>query len=293
MFIQVQTRSGLRCALRRWTMALGAAGLLWATARAGAPRPVEGIQDNSFLIEEAYNQEPGVVQHIGTAFFQRQRMPADDEQRLEVSFTQEWPLWGQTHQISYTVPAVLVWQGADRTGGPGDLMVHYRWQAWLQTRTLSAVAPRASLILPTGDAARGLGEDTLGFQCNLPFSTTLGRRWFVHANAGATILPEAASAGGRTLRHWNLGGSVIFAATSDLHAMLEWVGNGVESERPGGGMRHEFVSLISPGIRKAFELPGDGQCVLGVAVPLGLTRSSPEFGVFIYASLEHPFGLRR
>jgi hypothetical protein len=24
----------------------------------------KGIQDNSFFIEEAYNQEPGVVQHI-------------------------------------------------------------------------------------------------------------------------------------------------------------------------------------------------------------------------------------
>ena len=24
----------------------------------------KGIQDNSFLVEEAYNQEPGVVQHI-------------------------------------------------------------------------------------------------------------------------------------------------------------------------------------------------------------------------------------
>ena len=28
------------------------------------PRPAKGIQDNSFLIEEAYNQESGVVQHI-------------------------------------------------------------------------------------------------------------------------------------------------------------------------------------------------------------------------------------
>ena len=28
------------------------------------PRPAKGIQDNSFFIEEAYNQEAGVVQHI-------------------------------------------------------------------------------------------------------------------------------------------------------------------------------------------------------------------------------------
>ena len=32
-------------------------------------RPIDIIEDNSFLIEEAYNQEPGVVQHIFAAAF--------------------------------------------------------------------------------------------------------------------------------------------------------------------------------------------------------------------------------
>src|SRR5215510_9841198 len=34
---------------------------------ADVPQPIEVIEDNSFLIEEAYNQEVGVVQHIFTA----------------------------------------------------------------------------------------------------------------------------------------------------------------------------------------------------------------------------------
>lgn len=29
-----------------------------------ADPPAKGIQDNSFFVEEAYNQEPGIVQHI-------------------------------------------------------------------------------------------------------------------------------------------------------------------------------------------------------------------------------------
>ena len=33
-------------------------------ARAAEERPIDVIEDNSFLIEEAYNQEAGVVQHI-------------------------------------------------------------------------------------------------------------------------------------------------------------------------------------------------------------------------------------
>src|SRR6185312_16420034 len=52
------------------------------------------IQDNSFLIEEAYNQESGVVQHIST--FERA-----DGGDWAYSFTQEWPLGGIRHQLSY------------------------------------------------------------------------------------------------------------------------------------------------------------------------------------------------
>ena len=45
-----------------------------------------GIQDNSFLVEEAYNQEFGVVQHISgfTRFW--------DSKDWAYTFTQEWPV---------------------------------------------------------------------------------------------------------------------------------------------------------------------------------------------------------
>src|SRR5262245_17587450 len=51
---------------------------------AGTPEPP--IADNSFLIEEAYNQEAGVVQHISV--FQRDWRSS----AWAYSFTQEWPL---------------------------------------------------------------------------------------------------------------------------------------------------------------------------------------------------------
>ena len=38
-------------------------------------RNVDGIMDNSFLVEEAYNQEKGVVQHIMTAFWALDHAP--------------------------------------------------------------------------------------------------------------------------------------------------------------------------------------------------------------------------
>jgi hypothetical protein len=45
-------------------MSLLAALLLAVTAAARADEPRRPIQDNSFLVEEAYNQEPGVIQHV-------------------------------------------------------------------------------------------------------------------------------------------------------------------------------------------------------------------------------------
>lgn len=67
-------------------------------------RPVDGIYDNSFLIEEAYNQEKGVVQHILTGFYSVDKMSGPDIRDLGLDFTQEWPIFTQDHQFSYTIP---------------------------------------------------------------------------------------------------------------------------------------------------------------------------------------------
>jgi len=49
--------------------------------------PVEVMAENSFLIEEAYNQEPDEVQHVFAVFYSN-----DKRQRgWTFVFTQEWP----------------------------------------------------------------------------------------------------------------------------------------------------------------------------------------------------------
>ena len=57
------------------------------------------IQDNSFLVEEAYNQEAGVVQHISGLNIDR------TGKSYEYDFTQEWPVGSIRHQLSYTPPS--------------------------------------------------------------------------------------------------------------------------------------------------------------------------------------------
>src|SRR3982751_4173874 len=64
------------------------------------PPPGKPIQDNSFLLEEAYNQERAVIQHISSVLFDR------SISTWLYSLTDEWPLGGQRHQLSVTVPVL-------------------------------------------------------------------------------------------------------------------------------------------------------------------------------------------
>lgn len=251
--------------------------------------PIRGVMDNSFLVEEAYNQEPGVVQHIFTAAYSVDHVSGPDTRAWDMSFTQEWPVFSQTHQFSYTIPFSDVAAGGAHDSGFGDVLLNYRWQAFFKEETLTAFAPRFSLVLPTGNAKKGFGDDTVGYQFNLPFSTALNDRWAIHANAGLTFLPDAGTGPTADLLNYNLGASAIYAATDRLHFMLEWIGTWDESISSTGSTKQELSTVISPGVRYAFNLKNEAQLVLGFAAPIGLNRAAPDIGVFLYVSFEHAF----
>lgn len=258
-----------------------------AVAATDPERPISGIADNSFFVEEAYNQEPGVVQHIFTTLYHTSRRSMD-KGVWELGITQEWPLFSQDHQFSYTLPYHFVNDRTDQHG-IGDVQLDYRYQLFFDEDSLRAVSPRVGLILPTGDADRGLGEDTVGFEFNVPFSTSIGPNWYAHVNLGTTIIPNARSVDRRDLWHYNAGASLIYAVNSDFHLMLEWVSGWEQSARTSGRLTHRYSHVISPGFRKAFNFDGGAQCVVGFAVPFGLNSEAPDLGGFFYVSFEHAF----
>src|SRR5262245_56954801 len=92
------------------------AGLAWP---ADDPPYVSAIQDNSFLIEEAYNQEDGVVQHIGLY------VRDTKSNGWIASFTEEWPAPSIKHQLSFSIPVA-----SDDGSAIGSLFFNYRYQ-WL------------------------------------------------------------------------------------------------------------------------------------------------------------------
>lgn len=191
---------------------------------------LKAVQDNSFLIEEAYNQDPGVVQHIGV-------FTLDEDDQWELSFTEERPLGGLRHQISYDIPV---------TGdGLSDIAIHYRYQLLGNGDADLAISPRVSLILPTGD------DSETGVSVGLPISRVLAPRLAWHTNIDLTWQD------GTTL---SLGQSLVYAFSSRVQGHIE--------------ATYEDDDLtISPGVRWAYDRPSGWQIVPGIALPFGDTNA--------------------
>ena len=212
------------------------------------------ISDNSFLVEEAFNQEAGVFQNV--LLVQR---PSDSEWSVE--FTQEWPLGGQRHQLSYTVPLEVMRRasgGGFRTTR-GTVALHYRYQLSTEDGGWLATSPRLSVLIPR------LPDDDrhFGIQFNLPLSKQFNDV-YAHANAGVTVTGVRSEEG--TAAKAQVAGSLIYRALPMVHLMLETVYD-------------ETDWVISPGFRAGINA-GETQWVLGVAVPGHL---------LVYLSYELPF----
>lgn len=249
----------------------------WAAEQSTGPRK---IQDNSFLVEEAYNQERGVIQHIQT--FQIMR----DGSWL-YTFTQEWPVPGQTHQLSYTVPALHVLEPS-RTTSIGDVALNYRYQLLFSGPL--AVASRLSVLFPSGDYRKGTGSDAVGWQTNWPLSLEIGNHWVTHWNAGATFVPGAREPEGARADTWsfNYGASTIWLWSEHLNFMLEAVGASNQCVEDHGLVRREQQFFLNPGLRAAFNFKSGLQIVPGFSVPIGVGLSAGTHGFLTYLSFEHP-----
>jgi hypothetical protein len=269
-------------ARRPTARALTVALTLSAVSVQAQARPAEPprIADNSFLVEEAYNQETGVVQHIGA--FRR----APDGGWL-FTFTQEWPAPSQRHQLSYTAPLVF-----NRPGGTGvgDVALNYRYQAIGRDDARLWFSPRLSVVLPTGDlsAERGLGGP--GVQVNLPVSVELTKTIATHWNAGGTV-SRARDADGsrRTLRALNAAASAIWLVAPTLNLMLESTWEHTESFEGLADVRTDRRLTLMPGVRGAINLASGMQIVPGVGVPFVRSRGRTEHDLFLYLSVEHSF----
>ena len=244
------------------------------------------IQDNSFLIEEAYNQEAGVVQHIST--FTRYQESKD----WVYTFTQEWPVGGLKHQFSFTLPWQRLEASLDGKQAFGDVALNYRYQLLGDGDAKVAISPRLTVLLPTGDEKQGYGRGATGIQVMFPVSWVINDAFVGHTNLGATRTPNAKNPMGEkaTTQDVTLGQSFIWLVNSRFNVMLEYVHTSSQAVTGPDQTQRQSASFISPGVRWAYNFPSGLQIVPGIAVPIGVGSSRGEKAIFLYLSFEHPFG---
>src|SRR5262249_6174658 len=235
------------------------------------------------LVEEAYNQDPGLVQHI------QQFVWVPGSGAWIYTFTQEWPVGGVKHQLSYTLALARVTSPSGATG-IGDIFLNYRYQLVGDSEATTAVAPRLSLILPTGNGRRGLGAGGAGLQVNVPLSVVLSPAFQANANAGATWISSAEDSRGDRAHTFgsNLGSSLIWRGSSTFDVLVEAVW--IHSQNPiaPGRTGPDHIATISPGVRWAYNFPSGLQIVPGLGMPLGVGKHHDK-AVLFYLSFEHPF----
>ena len=261
------------------------------TAQAAEPRPIDGFSDHSFLLEEAYNQERGEVQHTFKAVYTK-----DFRRRgWSFKFEQEWWLFTEDHQVAFSIPFSHLREEGERQRGVGDIQIEYRYQLTEEGPNIPAVAPQFTLILPTGNRDKGTGNGVVGYEWSIAASKKVASRLALHANLGLTFLPKVRVpldddqrlSPKRSLVSYDVGASVVLALSSNIHMLLEWVGEFEEEINNEGKSERVFKAILSPGIRAAV-INRDGlQTVLGVGIPIGVTGPADNYGAFLYFSVEH------
>ena len=240
-------------------------------------RESEGIEDNSFLIEEAYNQDPGVIQHINSFQYMK-------DKTWVYTFTQEWPVPKEQHQLSFTIPFLSTLPFS----GIGDVLINYRYQAVLTNRI--GFSPRLSLVVPTGNYKIGAGAGVPGYQFSLPLSFLVSRKFVTHYNLGTTLTFNAKSPDGSKsdLITTNYGISLIWLTSKTFNLMLETVGNTYLTKKTTKNFGATYSLFVNPGFRYAINFKSGLQIVPGLAFPVGVGPSGGQYGLFAYLSFEGP-----
>ncbi len=185
------------------------------------------------------------------------------------SFTQEWPLVSELYQVSYTIPVL---HEETKGTGFGDVGLNFRYQVLGGEDAQVHVAPRLSMLVPTGSEQKGRGARGVSLQANVPVSWMPVPRLAAHWNSGLTLSPGARASP-------FLGASAIWLVRPEFNVLVEtlWVGGDDES------------LVLNPGIRWAFNFENGLQIVPGVAYTIGLDKGAGPDGIFLYLSFEHPF----
>lgn len=235
----------------------------------------ESISDNSFLLEEAYNQEPGVYQLIQTYQF----IKTDDTNSTGTyALAVEMPLGSEKHQLSVTMPVQNNEVASKKNSGVADTALAYRYQLFSHENFV--FTPRASLLIPTGNKDDGFGTGAVGLQIAAALSLQLQKYFVNHWNFGFTFGPHAKTVS------TNFATSLVWLFSDTLNFLTEFVHTSNETAAAGGTKSRTESYYLNPGVRFAHNF-GETQVVPGISFPIGIASSEAEdYGILVYLSVE-------
>lgn len=261
------------------------------------------LEDNSMLIDEAFNQEAGIIQHISN-------MVASDKM-LNYSYTQEIPLVSHKHQLSFTfsyawlkkpVQAIRSAGIPVSTSGFGDILLSYH-PLIAGKHSWALVVPRITIIFPTGNVPSGFGNGGWGSQVNVAVTKRLSKKITAHTNTGYTYIIHAdhysyegnGTPAGRyekNISSVNLGASLVWLAHKKMHLLTEYIFSCEKRIGDNGQLINGRLMTVNPGIRYAFDV-GKVQIVPGAGIPVNFNNGVFEnAGTFLYLSVEPCYAMR-
>ena len=246
------------------------------------PEPISG---NTFLIEEAFNQDARVVQHILKFSFTR---PSDENL---IFFAQEWPLFSHDHQIGFSFSYFWLKKDENPYFLFGTLTLDYRYQL-LDDGNWAAMAPRISLVVPH---RKNYPYGNIGYQLNMPVSKRVHDKWIVHVNAGVMLqpkvdvnLPEK-----KNIYSYHAGAGLFWLLHPKFNITLEWLSEfrdeyDWDEDWDEEIKKNKSIHWINPGVRFAFRV-GPVEFVPGFCVPLQVHGKKKPKTAYLSVSMEHPF----
>lgn len=282
-----------------WILFLALLGLLAALPLGAQEAPEE--PDFFFLTGGPYTQKKNSPQIIWANqwFFQR----TGDTRLRDYTGAGRFE-WGITDNVEADFEFGAVAErtrtpglGTIKASSPADLLVGVRYRLLREDFAPFTLTMGPQVIAPTANRAFGPGE------VSYAWDTTAAKDWggpvFLAASVNLSVTPDvpafddgsgprfdlSAVAWGVALGWRALEKPTAAGTHHDLHAFLEFGGDRVEEIDAGQRIRSTQV-LTSPGVRYGHTSRRGNLFEVGVAVPVGLNRDAPDWGLILQVQYE-------
>lgn len=183
--------------------------------------------------------------------------------------------------------------------GPDDLLVGVRYRLLRERSAPFTLTTGPQIIAPLASRRRGLGTGKAAYAWDTALAKDWGGPVFLAASLNLSVRPDVpafpdgsgprfdlsavgwgAALGWRALERPRAGGG-----SHDIHVLLE-LGGAREDDIEAGKRVHAAPVLFSPGLRYGFLSRAGQLAEIGLAVPLGLNRSAPDWGLVLQLQYE-------